>query len=194
MNKLLIEMSIALWKKIGEIFSVHPKFRPTYYENTYIIEVWVALKKIAFANHWAVIYKLSNGKYGITQFDTTGKIGLSDKYDTLEQASLQTWGGLGKRVRLSCYGKCYKNYIDWVESLYGTHIYFLGLHDCQNYAREVVKELTGKTVGVWPIEDGPTYGEKNVDDLEEIRRNSGGFAAGFVAINPFYWLARALAD
>ena len=48
------------------------------------------------ANHWAVVYKLSNGKYGITQFDTTGKIGLSDNHDTLEEASRETWGGCSK--------------------------------------------------------------------------------------------------
>lgn len=179
---------------IGQRISAHPKFKPTYYKGVNIIYVWIALKKIAFANHWAVIYELSNGKYGIVQFDTTGGIGLSDNYNTLEEASMKTWGGLGKRVRLSCYGSCCRNYINWVESFYGKHTYFLGFHDCQNFAREVVEDLTDKTVGVWPIEDGPTFGRRNVDSLKEIAEQHGGFVAGFAAINPFYWTARLFAD
>ena len=186
--------SNPFWKVIGDLLSANPEFKPTYYKSTYIVEVWIALKKIAFANHWAVIYKLSNGKYGITQFDTSGKIGLSDNHNTLEEASRKTWGGLGNRVRLSCYGSCYVNYIDWVERFYGRHTYILFLNDCQNFARKVVEDLTGKTVGVWPIEDGPKFGRKNIDDLEDIRRQNCAFVAGMAAINPFYWFARALAD
>ena len=179
---------------IGQLISAHPKFKPSYYKGVNIIKVWIALKKIAFANHWAVIYKLSNDKYGIIQFDTTGGIGLSDTNNTLEEASLKTWGGLGKRVRLSCYGDCCRNYINWVESFYGKHTYILGFHDCQNFAREVVEDLTGKTVGVWPIEDGPSFGRRNIDDLETISKDAGGFWAGMAAINPFYWAARLFAD
>ena len=146
------------------------------------------------ANHWAVVYKLSNGKYGITQFDTTGKIGLSDNHDTLEEASRETWGGCGQRVRLSCRGSCRRNYIKWIKSFYGKHTYVLGFNDCQNFARKVVVDLTGEGVGVWPIEDGPTFGRRNVDDLDQIANQSNGFIAGIVAINPFYWLARVIAD
>ena len=103
-------------------------------------------------------------------------------------------GGLGKRVRLSCYGSCCRNYINWVESFYGKHTYILGFYDCQNFAREVVKDLTGKTVGIWPIEDGPTFGERNIDDLKTIADNSCVFVAGLAAINPFYWTFRLFAD
>ena len=67
-----------LFKSLGAKASAHPEFKPTYYENVDIIYVWIALRKIVGVNHWAVIYKLSNDKYGITQFDTTGKIGLTD--------------------------------------------------------------------------------------------------------------------
>ena len=179
---------------IGNLISNNPEFKPSYYKGVYITKVWISLKKIAFANHWAVVFKLSNGKYGIVQFDTSGKIGLSDTYNSLEEASLKTWGGLGNRVRLSCYGSCYRNYIDWVESFYGKHTYVLGSHDCQNFAREVVEDLTDKTVGVWPIEDGPTFGQRNVPDLDQIAKDSGSFAATFCAIHPFYWLGRLFAD
>ena len=88
-----------LFKWVGSLKSANPEFRPSYYENVDIIYVWIALRKLFGANHWAVVYKLSNGKYGITQFDTTGKIGLSDNHDTLEEASRETWGGCGQRVR-----------------------------------------------------------------------------------------------
>ena len=179
---------------LGQLLSAHPEFKPSYYKDAYITKVWIALRKIAFANHWAVVYKLSNDKYGIVQFDTTGKIGLSDKYNTLEDASLATWGGLGNRVRLSCYGSCYVNYINWIESFNGVHTYFLGLHDCQNFAREVVTDLTGKTVGTWPIEDGPTFGKRNVPDLDDIATQTNGFVASLCAIHPGYWIARLLAD
>ena len=183
-----------LFNGLGSLKSAHPEFRPSYYENVDIIYVWIALKKLFGANHWAVVYKLSNGKYGITQFDTTGKIGLSDNHDTLEEASRETWGGCGQRVRLSCRGSCRRNYIKWIESFYGKHTYVLGFNDCQNFARKVVVDLTGEGVGVWPIEDGPTFGRRNVDDLDQIANQSNGFIAGIVAINPFYWLARVIAD
>ena len=103
---------------------------------------------------------------------------------------MKTWGGLGKTVRLSCYGDCCRNYINWVKSFYGKHTYILGFHDCPNFAREVVEDLTDKTVGVWPIEDGPSFGRRNIDDLEKISKDAGGFWVGMAAINPFYWAAR----
>ena len=179
---------------IGNLISAHPEFRPSYYKGVNIIKVWIALKKIAFANHWAVVFELSNGKFGIVQFDTSGKIGLSDTSNTLEDASLKTWGLLGKRVRLSYRGTCYRNYINWVERFYGSHQYVLGFNDCQNFAREVVEDLTGEWVGAWPIEDGPVYGSRNVPDLDEVANRSNGFIAGLCAVHPGYWLARLLAD
>ena len=86
-----------------------------------------------------------------------------------------------------------KNYDQFVESLCCDHTYVLGFNDCQNYAREIVKILTGMTVGWWPIENGPEFGKRTVDDLDEIA-NKAGPAVIFAAINPFYWLARAIAD
>ena len=180
---------------IGELCSANPNFNPSYYKGVNIIKVWISLRKIVGAlgaNHWGVVFKLSNGKYGITQFDTTGKIELLDNYNSLEDASLRTWGK-GGRARLSCYGDCNRNYINWIKSFYGMHTYVLGFHDCQNFAREVVEDLTGKIVGVWPIEDGPTFGRRNVDDLEEIAKQAGP-AVILAAVNPFYWIARLVAD
>lgn len=195
-NEKIFEVhSNSFWKAIGKRCSANPNFKPSFYKGVYIIEVWISLRKIVGAlgaNHWSVVFKLSNGKYGITQFDTTGKIELLDNYDNLEDASMRTWGK-GGRARLSCYGECKRNYIDWIESFYGRHTYVLGFHDCQNFAREVVEDLTGKVVGVWPIENGPTFGKRNIDDLEEIADNAGP-AVILAAVNPFYWIARLVAD
>ena len=174
------------------MMSANPKFRPSNYKDTYITYVWISLKKLIAANHWAVIFKLSNGKYGITQFDTTGGIELIDNFNTLEAASRATQGK-SNHVRLSCYGSCRIDYDQFVNSLCGEHTYVFGFNDCQNYAREIVKILTGKTVGWWPIEDGPEFGKRTVDNLDQIA-NKAGPAVIFAAINPFYWLARAIAD
>ena len=196
-EKYFSNYSNEFWNLIGKIFTANPKFKPSYYEGVYITRVWISLRKIGIvvdlgANHWGVVFKLSNGKYGITQFDTTAKIELLDNYNSLEAASLQTWGK-GGRVRLSCYGGCHKNYINWIKSFYGRHTYVLGFHDCQNFAREIVEDLTGNWVGVWPKEDGPEFGRRNIDSLEEIADQAGP-AVVFAAINPFYWIARALFD
>ena len=75
----------------------------------------------------------------------------------------------------------------------GEHTYILLFNDCQNYAIEIVKILTGKTVGMWPIEDGPSFGRRTVPDLDQIADEAGP-AAAIAALNPFYWLARAFAD
>ena len=88
-----------------------------------------------------VIYKLSNGKYCIVQCDTTGKIGLSDAYNALEEASL-------------------KNFGNWVESFYVRHTYIFGFYDCQNFSREVVQDINGRKTGILAFEDGPTFGKK----------------------------------
>ena len=96
-EQIFSNCSNEFWNSIGEIFTGNPKFKPSYYEGVYITRVWISLRKIGVvvdfgANHWGVVFKLSNGKYGITQFDTTGKIELLDNYNSLEAASLQTWG------------------------------------------------------------------------------------------------------
>jgi len=153
---------------LGKECSAFKKFDNTHFDNVNITYVYVGLRKIGGsnffsnvftlgANHWSVILELSNGKYACVQLDTTGKIDLRLR-NSLRGASLLTWGR-SDRVRLSRYGYCKYNYNKFVESLYGYHWYILGVNDCQNFARRVVDELTGKWVGVYPIEDGPEYEE-----------------------------------
>ena len=46
----------------------NPKFYPSYLnDDIYISYVWLTLKRLKFVNHWAVVFKLSNYKYGIVQ-------------------------------------------------------------------------------------------------------------------------------
>ena len=95
---------------------------------------------------------------------------------------------------MSCYGSCCRNYIDWINSFYGgKSFYQLLIHDCQNFAREVVFGLNGELVGVWPIEDGPSFGKRNIPDLDEIAKEAK-YATPLVVLNPVYWIARWLAD
>ena len=153
------------FNSLGRRLSAFKKFDDSHYPGTYITYVYVGLRRIGKgffssmkylgANHWSVIMELSNGKYACVQLDTTGKIDLQ-VYNTLRAASLSTWGR-SSTVRLSCYGSCHYYYNRFVDSLYGPHWYILLFNDCQNFARQVVAELTGKTVGVFPIEDGPEF-------------------------------------
>ena len=156
------------FQALGESCSAFKEFDNTHYNGVDIVYVYVGLRKIFggtkdsinnyLPNHWSVILELSNDKYVCVQLDTTGKIDLRVR-NTLRQASLLTWGR-GCLVRLSRYGSCRYNYNQFLDSLKGGHWYIFLVNDCQNFAREVVKELTGKYVGVFPIEDGPEFGNE----------------------------------
>ena len=154
------------FQALGESCSAFEEFDNTHYDNVDIVYVYVGLRKIFggtgdsmnnyLPNHWSVILELSNDKYVCVQLDTTGKIDLRVR-NSLRQASLLTWGW-GCLVRLSKYGSCNYNYNRFLDSLKGDHWYIFLVNDCQNFARKVVEELTGKYVGVFPIEDGPQFG------------------------------------
>ena len=154
---------------LGEKCSCFEEFDTTRYDGVNIIYAYVALRKILgglnrgqifnianyLPNHWSVILELDNGKYVCTQLDTTGKIDLRVR-NSLREASMETWGR-DFLVRLSKYGSCKYNYNKFLDSLKGGHWYIILVNDCQNFARNVIRELTGKYVGVFPIEDGPTF-------------------------------------
>jgi hypothetical protein len=57
------------------------------------------------------------------------------------------------RIIMACSGRCNKSWREFRERLDPDEEYTLFFGDCQNFARGVVDYLTGKTVGVWPIED-----------------------------------------
>lgn len=132
-------------------------------DNVKIEYVWIGIKTLlpwylSGANHWSVILKLNNGKYACIQKHDSAKIGCEID-SSLETSARRTWGRESK-VRLSCYGPCKSSkqaWRDFRDKLPSNERYIAIEYDCQNFAREIVEKLTGKTVGIWPIEDGPTF-------------------------------------
>ncbi|EFA84031.1 hypothetical protein PPL_03104 [Heterostelium album PN500] len=129
-----------------------------------IVEVWIALRTLdgfwCFgANHWSVILRLSNGQYVCSQKETQGFV-WTTVWNSMRSAALSTWTNESNptnRVRTSCYGYCdfsWHKFHDWVPL---GDSYYLGLDDCQNFAREIVNMITDKSVGMFPLEDGPTF-------------------------------------
>ena len=159
---------------------------------------WLTLKRLKFVNHWAVVFKLSNYKYGIVQFEKSG-VGLKTGYKTLEDACLAIWGQ-SNLARTSIYGSSSYNYNSFINFFYEQTMYYgiekyeyiLGVNDCQNFAREIVYLLTEKDVGIWPIEDGPEFGGKNEMSLTNINKNAGPVVTRLCVINPGYWIGRAV--
>ena len=176
----------------------NPDFNSSYLDDdVYIIHVWLTLRRLFGVNHWGVAFELSNDKYGIVQFEKRG-VGLSTGYKTLEDACLATWGK-SKLVRTSNYGTCYIKYNCFVDYFYRQRMedqtkyqYFLGFNDCQNFAREIVYELTQKRVGTFPIEDGPEFGGKNEMSIKNIHNKAGPVVATLCIINPGYWIGRGV--
>jgi len=69
---------------------------------------------------------------------------------------LATWGNQKSDVRLSECGKGNGRTLgEFLDKISGNFTYILGFYDCQNFCREMVDFLTGKTIGIWPKEDGP---------------------------------------
>ena len=77
---------------------------------------------------------------------------------------------------------------------------FFFFNDCQNYCRRIVKLLTGKTVGWWPIENGPVYNNKfptNDQFANQINNNIdnpvGKVLVGTLLFtNPAFWLSKGI--
>jgi hypothetical protein len=128
--------------------------------NVRIIYVWIGLRTLSAwllgANHWSVILKLSNGQYACIQKNTNDDISC-EVGSSLETSAKRTWGGEGYKVRLSCYGSCDKSWTEFRNNLWVRDSYIYILWDCQNFARKIVDDLTGKTAGLWPIENGPKF-------------------------------------
>ncbi|KAN0045024.1 hypothetical protein ACTA71_006551 [Dictyostelium dimigraforme] len=129
-------------------------------DNVKIVYAWICLRTMkqwwkAGANHWSVILQLDNGQYACTQKVDTGAV-FTDVADSLRGAVFLTCGD-SNTFRLSQYGTCnesWKRFYDRVP-IYDDYILFF--NDCQNYARDIIKYLTGKTVGCYPIENGGEF-------------------------------------
>jgi len=142
--------------------SDHVCFEDMSEKNVKIVYVWVGIRTLlpwylSGANHWSVILKLDNGQYACVQKHDSGKTDCVIK-NSLKEASLRTWG-IGDKVRLSEYGQCSKSWEVFRADLPQESYYVVILIDCQDFARQLVGQLTDKLVGVWPIEDGPVFYE-----------------------------------
>lgn len=118
--------------------------------NVRITYVWVGLRSLQSwygPNHWSVILRLSNGQYACIQKHDSGYIGCEIR-GSLEAAARCTWGEEGRKVRLSCYCSCDESWRVLRDGLKRWSGYIIGSNDCQNFAREQVRRLTGKVVGI----------------------------------------------
>lgn len=183
-------------------------------KNARITYVWIAIRKTGVINHWAVILEIDNGKYYVnTQKESkinsyNGYNIYLDYFYSLKSASEATFknGNYKSAIFLSKYGKDLKDYdyISW-EELYKklpmSEQYTLFFEDCQNYCRKIVNIVTKgkKTVGWWPIEDGPVYNntfptnDQMANEINKIDNVAGRVVVGtLVFANPAYWLAKGI--
>ncbi|KAN0045023.1 hypothetical protein ACTA71_006550 [Dictyostelium dimigraforme] len=128
--------------------------------NVKIIYAWICLRAIkqwwkAGANHWSVILQLDNGQYVCTQKADTGAV-FTDVVDSLRGAVFLTYGD-SNTCRLSKYGTCDESWDRFYNYVLIYEDYTLSSKNCQNYARDIIKYLTDKTVGYYPIEDGGEF-------------------------------------
>ena len=87
---------------------------------------------------------------------------------------METWGR-DSIVRLSDYNSCNYNYNAFLDSLKGGHWYIFLVNYCHNFARKVINKLTGKYVGVFPIEYGPKFSTQENNRNYSYNRNSGDY-------------------
>lgn len=112
-------------------------------------------------NHWAVIIEITSGFINV-QFEANG-VQVSD-HTSMADAARTSLGNRDSKIRTSRYGRAHGGLNvgilnDYVEHLKAGRFqeYIFIFRDCQCFAREVVKYLTGKVVGAFPIENGPTF-------------------------------------
>lgn len=127
--------------------------------DVFVLNVSVMLRRLpayAFgANHWGALLELSNGQWAISQKNSNSHIYL-DVCDSKRAAAMRMWGD-ASAVRFCDYGRATKDRNNWHRerrALLAPRYdeYILGPKDCQNWARKVVHELAGETVGWWPFE------------------------------------------
>ena len=171
--------------------------------NARITYVYIAIRKIAVVNHWAVILEIDNGKYYVNtqkNVEKNNKNILLDYFYSLKSAAEDTLKlSYDSAIFLSRYGSCNYNWEKFYNELNPKDSYVFFFDDCQNYCRRIVKLLTGKTVGLWPIEDGPVYNnnfptnDQIAKQIRSIDNPVGQALAGtLVFANPCFWLAKGI--
>ncbi|CAF1272003.1 unnamed protein product [Adineta ricciae] len=143
--------------------------------NPKVVEVRLGLRTMNYAclgaRHWSVLLKLSNDQWACIQFHITGMI-TADIFDCEEDAVLYTSPRAYHKVRTSIYGSTtqslyWSDVVNWIEMEQGKH-YMLGFRDCQNFARKMVRWLTGRRIGVWPTENGKIFYPETFDEDEKL--------------------------
>jgi len=128
--------------------------------------VWVSKRRIVpifgSPNHWAVLIEVMGYGFVCVQSGARSDGSIEIMYrNTLRDAAL-AGGGCGNCVvRTAYYGYTYSFYNighlrDYLADR-GRYGYSVLFNNCQHLARAVVGWLTGKWVGVFPIENGPDF-------------------------------------
>lgn len=132
--------------------------------NPTVVEVQLGIRTIEWLklglHHWSVLLKLSNGQSVCVQFHTTGAV-TADVFKSDKDAALHTCPRRAKKVRIANYGStrrpvCWSDVRAWIETQQGGR-YIFGFRDCQNFARTMIRWLTGTWVGVWPKGSGVAF-------------------------------------
>ena len=150
-----------------------PKYLPPFPISENLHEVRITLRRLVpifgSPNHWGIAIETDSGWVSLQikpkgksiALYSEGEIGIS-YHENYTSAALDNWGRDICNIRSSSYGCAYSNLtlgdlFDYIENLKKGEYskYILAFNDCQNFSRALVKFLTGKWVGIWPIENGP---------------------------------------
>jgi WD40 repeat protein len=144
-----------------------------YYQDLNVTDVRLGLRALECSsflssslcpNHWAVLLRLSNGKWVNMQFGDCGAK-LNTRSSSIS-AALISGGDKFMRVRSSEYGPPKSNYTKWeavrkffdsIKFSYNADDYSLLTDNCQHFSRRIIQEITDKIVGAWPYENGPLF-------------------------------------
>lgn len=136
----------------------------TIHGNPSIVCVKMGIRRISWLllglNHWSVLLGLSNGQWVCVQFHNNGAI--TTHVANYERDAALCTTPLGYQiVRTSIYGPTHRpiywsDVVKWLKYRQGGY-YLPGVRDCQNFSRQLIRWLTLRWVGVWPIENGDIF-------------------------------------
>ena len=134
------------------------------HDDPAVVCVKMGIRRISWfllgLNHWSVLLGLSNGQWVCVQFHNNGAITTHVANQERDAALCTT--PLGRQlVRTSVYGGTHRpiywsEIVTWLRYRQGGY-YLPGVRDCQNFSRQMIRWLTRRWVGVWPIEDGDVF-------------------------------------
>ena len=141
-----------------------------------IIDAKLCKRKLWLVNHWAVLTRLSDNTWLTIQYDKFGGILIDHTYDfdtakyrtrtfNLSIPKISSYGSPPKKITIKeLEEQLNKWQNDW-------SYYILIFHDCQNFAREVIKWLTNNWVGIYPIEEDEEEKEEGEGEETEDKKS-----------------------